>query len=217
MEYVKICGLKQYEHVLLCKEYGADAVGFVYNVPESPRNLQKIELKNLLTKIKNKISTVIVLKPSSILELEEIIVDINATKFQIHVNFDVIKLEKLSKEHKKKIILALKVNYANKDSVLKLITKLNNQIFAFIIDNSEGKGNVLDFDLLEEILRENPESNFIVAGGISIENIEEVLDVLNPYGVDVSSSLETGKGIKDPLKIKNFLTKINELRTKLSD
>ncbi|MHA2128418.1 MAG: hypothetical protein ACW99L_00465 [Promethearchaeota archaeon] len=48
MEYVKICGLKRYEHVLLCIEYGADAVGFIYNVPESPRNLQTMELKTLL-------------------------------------------------------------------------------------------------------------------------------------------------------------------------
>ncbi len=217
MEYIKICGLKQYEHVLLCIEYGADAVGFIYNVPESPRNLQKIELKTLLKRINNKIATVIVLKPSSVLELEEVIKDINASYFQIHANFDVIELEKLSKEHKKKVILAIKVNQANKDSMLKLINNFMGQFFAFLIDNSEGRGKVLDFELVKEILKKSSETSLIVAGGVSIENVEEIINVLKPYGIDISSSLESGEGVKDPHRIKYILTKINELKKNLSD
>ena len=214
MEYIKICGLKQYEHVLLCIGYGADAVGFVYNVPESPRNLQKIELQTLLKKINYKISTVIVLKPSNVLEIEEAINDFNASYFQIHAKFDLIELEKLSKEHKKKVILALKVNNMNIDSILKLINNFNDQFFAFLIDNSEGRGKVLDFELVKEILKENSETNLIVAGGINIENIEEIINVLKPYGIDISSSLESGEGVKDPYRIKYILTKINELKKK---
>jgi len=217
MEYIKICGLKQYEHVLLCIKYGADAVGFIYNVPESPRNLQKIELQTLLKKINNKILTVIVLKPSSVLEIEEAINDINASYFQIHANFDVVELEKLSKEHKKKVILALKVNNANKDSMLKQINNFKDQFFALLIDNSEGRGRVLDFELVKEILKKNSETNLIIAGGISIENIEEIIKILKPHGIDISSSLESGEGIKDPYKIKNILIKINELKNKMSD
>ncbi|MHA1988034.1 MAG: phosphoribosylanthranilate isomerase [Promethearchaeota archaeon] len=217
MEYTKICGLKQYEHVLLCIKYGADAVGFIYNVPESPRNLQKIELKALLQKINNKISTIIVLKPSSVNETEEIIDDINASYFQIHANFDVNKLENLSKEYKKKVILALKVNRANKDSMLKLINKFKEQFFAFIIDNSEGQGKVLDFELVKEILKIHSEANLIVAGGINIENIEEIINDLKPFGIDISSSLETGEGVKDPSKIKNILIKISELKHNMNE
>lgn len=209
MEYIKICGLKQYEHVLLCIECGADAVGFIYNIPESPRNLQNMELKVLLEKIKNKISTVIVLKPSSVHELEEIINDFDASYFQIHVNFDVIELEKLSKDHKKKVILALKVNQANKDSVIKLINNFHHQFFAFLIDNSEGRGKDLDLELVKEILKRNSETNLIVAGGISIENVEEIINDLKPYGIDISSSLESDEGVKDPDRIKKILTKIN--------
>lgn len=217
IEYVKICGLKKYEHVLLCIENGADAVGFMYDVPESPRNLQNMELKALLKKIKNKISTVIVLKPSSIHELEEIIDDFDASYFQIHINFDENELEKLSLEHKRKVILALKVNQANKDSTMKLINNLNNKVFAFLIDNSEGQGNELDFEIVKKIIRQNSDKRIIVAGGISIENVGEVIDVLKPYGIDISSSLEFEVGVKDPNRIKFILTKINNLKKNLSD
>ena len=105
MEYVKICGLKQYDHVQLCIDSGASAVGFIYKVPSSPRNLTSNELKNILSKIGNKILTVIVFKPTSIPELVERMNDIPATLFQIHINFDIKELDKLSNYHKKKIIL----------------------------------------------------------------------------------------------------------------
>ena len=93
MEYVKICGLKKYENVQLCIEHGADAVGFIYNVPSSPRNMQKLELTTLLKLIKNKISTVLVLKPSNVQELKEIINTLDSTYFQIHPDLENIEIE----------------------------------------------------------------------------------------------------------------------------
>ena len=212
MEYVKICGLKKYENVQLCIEHGADAVGFIYNVPSSPRNMQKLELTTLLKQIKNKISTVLVLKPSNVQELKEIINTLDATYFQIHPDFDNSELEKLSLKLKKKIILAFNVNHANKESVIKFINYFHNQFFAFLIDNSEGEGNELDLNIIQEILKENLGTRIIVAGGITIENVDEIVNILEPYGIDVSSSLEMKKGVKDPERIKNFLIKINKLK-----
>ncbi|KKK41508.1 hypothetical protein LCGC14_0491910 [marine sediment metagenome] len=214
MEYVKICGLKKYDHVQLCIEHGADAVGFIYNIPSSPRNMKKLELTTLLKLIKTKISTVIVLKPSNVQELKELINTLDATYFQIHPDFDNSEFEKLSKKLKKKIILAFTVNQANKESVIKFINSFRNQFFAFLIDNSEGEGNKLDLNIIQEILKNNLKTRIIVAGGITIENIEEIVNVLEPYGIDISSSLEMKKGVKDPERIKNFLIKINELKIK---
>ena len=51
MEYVKVCGLKKMEDIKLCIEEGANAIGFIYNVPESPRNLEKSVLLDLLKKV----------------------------------------------------------------------------------------------------------------------------------------------------------------------
>lgn len=215
MEYVKICGLKEYEHIELCIDNGADAVGFIYNVPSSPRNLQKSELKSLLIKIAKKILTVIVVKPSSIFELKELMNDIDASYFQIHINFDFQELDKLSNEYKEKLILALKVNQINKESVIKKIKQFHDQIFAFLIDNSEGHGTKFDFDLVREILRETNDARIILAGGIDINNIEKITKNLKSYGIDVSSSLELEKGVKDPIKIKNFLEKIKEIKNNL--
>ncbi len=211
MEYVKICGLKQYYHVQLCIDNGASAVGFVYKVPTSPRNLQTSELKDLLTEIGNKILTVVVLKPASILELKEIMNDIPASYFQVHIDFDVQELNSLSYEYKNKIILVLKVNHTNKQLVIEQINDFKSQFFAFLIDNSEGHGNELDLELVNDVLKKNTGARVIVAGGINVENVEKILDDLKPYGIDVSSSLESEKGVKNPSKIKEFLNKIKKV------
>jgi len=212
MEYVKICGLKQYDHVQLCIDNGANAVGFIYKVPSSHRNLTSIELKNILSEIGNSILTVVVFKPASVPELVEVMNDIPATLFQIHISFDFKELEKLSNYHKNKIILALNVNEANKQLVIDQINDLKNQFFAFLIDNSEGHGKELDFELVKDILDKTSGTKVIVAGGINTKNVKYILDILEPYGIDASSSLESEKGIKDTPKIKEFLEIIKKNR-----
>lgn len=212
MEYVKICGLKNYNEVKLCIDGKANAVGFIYNIPDSPRNVQKKELIDILNRVGDKILTVIVLKPSNILELEEIMKDIPSSLYQIHINFEIQKLKILSNEFKKKIIVALKVNKNNKKFVVEQINKFGNQFFAFLIDNSEGHGNELDTEIVNEILEKTDQAKIIVAGGININNVEHIINKLKIYGIDISSSLESEKGVKDALKIKNFLEIIKKIK-----
>jgi len=212
MEYVKICGLKQYDHVQLCMDNGANAVGFIYKVPSSPRNLTSIELKNILTEIRNKISTVVVFKPTSVPELVEVMNDIPATLFQIHISFDIKELDKLSYYHKKKIILPFNVNEANKQLVIDQINDLKDRFFAFLIDNSEGHGTALDLELVQNILNNTDGARVIVAGGINANNVQSIINDLKPYGIDASSSLESERGVKDSSKIKEFLEIIKKNR-----
>lgn len=212
MEFVKICGLKQYDHVQLCIDNGANAVGFIYKVPSSPRNLVSIELKNLLSEIGDKISTVVVFKPINIPELVEVMNDIPATFFQIHISFDVKELSTLSNEYKDKIILALKVTQANKELVIEQINDFKSHFFAFLIDNSEGHGNEFDLELVKYILKNTDGARVIVAGGINAKNVEKIISVLKPYGIDTSSSLESERGVKDPSKIKEFLEIVKKNR-----
>ena len=212
MEYVKICGLKQYDHVQLCIDSGASAVGFIYKVPSSPRNLTSNELKSILFEIDNKISTVAVFKPTSVPELVKVMNDIPATLFQIHINFDIKELDKLSNYRKKKIILPFNVNEANRQLIIDQINDLKDQFFAFLIDNSEGHGTALDLELVQNILKNTDGARVIVAGGINANNVQSIINDLKPYGIDASSSLESERGVKDSSKIKEFLEIIKKNR-----
>ncbi|MBN1802818.1 MAG: phosphoribosylanthranilate isomerase [Candidatus Lokiarchaeota archaeon] len=214
IEYVKICGLKEFEHVDLCAQNGANAVGFVYNVPTSPRNLKKDEIKKLLQKIENKLITVIVFKPSSVEEIDATMNNIPASLYQVHPDFDLNDLKSLSLYKRKKIILALKINQLNKNYIIDVINSYSDQVFSFLLDNSEGEGCFMDLDLVREALKRSPGAKIILAGGINEFNVESLANSLNPFGVDASSSLESEKGVKSITKIKAFLNVINKIKNR---
>ncbi len=215
MEYVKVCGLKTYNNIQLSINHGATAVGFIYNVPESPRNLEKSKIKKLIKNVPKECRTVLVFKPKSIHEINKNVNHLKTDLYQIHGNFDNKELEKISENFKRRIIVAIKLNRSNINSVFNLINQFQDRFFAFLIDNSEGHGKVLDFDVVQEILINRGKARIILAGGISIENITDIIKILDPYGIDVSSSLEIEKGVKDPYKVIQFLDKVNDLKQKL--
>ena len=215
MEYVKICGLKTYNNIQLCINNGATAVGFIYDVPESPRNLEKSKINMLIKNIPKEFRTVLVFKPKNIHKIKKIVKNINTDLYQIHGNFNNKELEKISENFKRRTIVATKLNHSNTNSVFNLINQFQDRFFAFLIDNSEGHGKVLDFDIVQEILKNRGKARIILAGGISIENVTDIVKKLDPYGIDVSSSLEIEKGVKDPYKIIQFLDKVKYLKQKL--
>jgi len=215
MEYVKICGLKNFEDIKLCINNGANAVGFICNVPESPRNLDKTEIIELLNEIPKDIRTVLVSKPKNTSEVAEIMNQIEADLYQVHISFNIRSLDRFSTEIKRKLIIALKVDEENKSSVIQKINLSFNQFFAFLLDSSEGQGIEFDYDLVLEILKKTNGTKVILAGGISIGNVENIIKILKPFGIDVSSSLESEKGIKDPKKMKKFLEKLIEIKQEI--
>ena len=71
-----------------------------------------------------------------------------------------------------------------------------------LLDSGQGSGELFDWQLLRGIRRP-----FFLAGGLSPENVEEAVRVVEPFAVDVSSGIETG-GRKDPAKMEEFVKKV---------
>jgi phosphoribosylanthranilate isomerase len=67
-----------------------------------------------------------------------------------------------------------------------------------LADAGAGEGKTFDWSLLSEMKRP-----YLLAGGLGPENVEEAIQEIRPYGVDVSSGIETD-GIKDPEKMRKF-------------
>ncbi len=177
--------------------------------------MEKDELLALLREFPKGILKVIINRSDSLSDCVKIMNEINADYYQFHCNFSLREFDKLPINIKKKIIVGMKVNQANKDSVINEIIYSFDQFFAFLLDNSEGHGTELDYGLILEVLRRTYGSKIIIAGGINIDNIEHLFINLKPFGIDASSSLESEKGIKDPVKIVKFLDKIKEIKSKI--
>ncbi len=74
--------------------------------------------------------------------------------------------------------------------------------YVLLDSGNGGTGTVFDWDLLQGIKRP-----YYLAGGLNTENITEAVTSLKPYGVDVSSGIETD-GLKDQAKMTDFVNKV---------
>jgi phosphoribosylanthranilate isomerase len=75
-------------------------------------------------------------------------------------------------------------------------------------DQSGGTGTTFDWTILNDLHMELP---FIVAGGVSAENVREIIESCEPFGVDVNSSLESEPGVKDFDKMEDFFDLMREI------
>ena len=74
-----------------------------------------------------------------------------------------------------------------------------------LLDSDMGSGRTFDWSLLEDMDRD-----YILSGGLNPGNIHDAVEMLHPYGVDVSSGVETD-GRKDPLKMSAFLETVHRM------
>jgi phosphoribosylanthranilate isomerase len=66
-----------------------------------------------------------------------------------------------------------------------------------------GQGETVDWSRAAEIARQG---NMILAGGLAAHNVAEAIATVRPFGVDVSSAVESAPGEKDSLLIEEFVT-----------
>lgn len=73
----------------------------------------------------------------------------------------------------------------------------------YLIDPGAGDGKTFDWSLIR-----NLKSKYFLAGGLTPDNVREAVTLLHPYGVDVSSGVESRPGKKDPDKLKRLIKEV---------
>jgi len=196
---IKICGLTNYEDGRLCLENGADMLGFIF-FDKSPRFINPDDAADIIARLKTKFnfdSVGVFVNPAEDYVLRTIRTT-NIDMLQFHGD----ESQSFIKKFNKKIIKAFRIKDRND------ITKCFgfNDIDYFLFDGfSEkqygGTGTTFDWNLLADF---NFNQKLFLSGGISSENVENAVKIVNPYAIDLSSSLESTPGKKDKIKIKNF-------------
>jgi len=205
---IKICGIQNQDTLICCENNSINFFGMIF-YPKSPRNIT-IENANKLNRISEKlnINGVGVFVNKEINELKEIIKYVNLKYVQLHGSEDELYIKKL-KEFGVKIIKSISVSNADD------LKKINNYQTAdyFLFDYKPKKnelpgGNSKSFDwnILKSLKTDKP---WFLSGGINLDNIQQILVDINPYGVDLSSGVEKELGIKDNRIINNFIEKLN--------
>lgn len=195
MVRVKICGITNAEDAVFAAEMGADALGFVF--APSPRRVSLDDALEIIRDLPPFVQTVGVFADS---DIEEVIFFRNRLR---------LNLIQLSGSESDEYIRALG------PGVIKTVHISNgskpnfevNESATILLDSASGDlkggtGKVFDWDSLAEASIRCP---FILAGGLTPENISIAVAKVKPYAVDVSSGVEIKPGRKDHDKIRSFI------------
>lgn len=204
---IKICGLTTPDEAAYLNEIHADFAGMVVFFPKSKRNISLEEAKKLKQQLLPEIKTVAVTVAPTFEQIRQI----------ADAGFDLIQIHKSPTELSKKTAEAV-ATFARSIS-LPIIKAFNvsdiddyalwcdcPNVAGFVFDAAEpGSGKVFDWTLLQTLPRN--EKLFMLAGGLTPENVSNAIRTLHPDGVDVSSGVEyldKNRPGKDPKRIRSF-------------
>lgn len=188
---IKICGLKRREDILAVNQAKPDYVGFVIEVAKSSRCVSREQARKLTGELEEGILPVGVFVNAPVELVAQLCEEGTIAMAQLHGQEDPTYLKRLRRLTDKPLIQAFSVG-DDTDIGRAMASRAD---YILLDQGGGGTGKTFDWSLVPEITRP-----FFLAGGLSIENLEQAIRQINPWAVDLSSSLETG-GWKDPQKI----------------
>jgi len=206
---VKICGIKSERDLAMAINAGADAVGFITEVPvDSPRKITLSEASRLIAHVPLFVTSVLVIMPESADEAINMIHAAKPTAVQIHNSLPFKELEKI-KETGVKLIKTVPVSiHADADMLIDLVKDLSGIADAVLLDTvldgkTGGTGVTHNWELSSKVVL-NAGLPVILAGGLNPENVKAAVQCVRPHAVDTASGVETD-GRKDEMKVINFI------------
>ena len=187
---VKICGITRLEDALCAEDAGADAIGLNF-VPGTKRAISHAQASAISSDLGPLIARVGIFRDAPLVEILAALNAARLTCVQLHGSE--------SDEFAASVALHAPVIRAVSHGAALPATD------TLLIDNLEGgTGQTFDWNTLEtSVLRGR---RWLLAGGLTPDNVATAVKQLYPWGVDVSSGVESAPGIKDHAKIIAFIS-----------
>ena len=194
--FVKICGVTTEADALLAAAMGADAVGMVFAA--SSRRVTAGVARDIVRRLPPEVLTVGVFRNESRERVVETANTIGLRVVQLH-GHESPEDTRWVAERVPNVIRAFSVQ----DPALDRRRLAEYGPVRLLIDSPlPGSGEVFDWQLLGEL---SVDRGFLLAGGLTPDNVGHAIQSVEPWGVDVSSGVETSPGSKDPVKVQRFI------------
>jgi phosphoribosylanthranilate isomerase len=212
MTRVKICGIRDKNHALAAVKAGADFIGLVF--APSKRQVTPTQACEIASAVK---------KSSDATKVVGVFVNAPASQVNEIADFCALDCVQLSgdesweycREVVEPVIKAIRIGQQSPAELCAELSTggklLPSQRFIALLDSQvEGKyggtGESFNWNLAQQVAKRFP---VIIAGGLDPKNVARLIETVRPWGVDVSSGVETG-GIKDIAKIRMFIEEVRK-------
>lgn len=216
---IKICCISSVQEAQLAIKCGASALGLVGKMPSGPGVIGDNLILEIQKSTPPPISTFLLTSETKAEDVIEHYKRVNTSTIQL---VDALKLEdyKVIREALPNVKLVQVIHVLDEDSVKEAI-EVSPFVDALLLDSGNpnlevkilgGTGNTHDWSLSKKI-RESVSIPIFLAGGIKAENVKQAIETVQPFGLDLCSSVRTD-GKLDENKLKEFFQAIDKFETK---
>ncbi|MFN3550621.1 MAG: phosphoribosylanthranilate isomerase [Endomicrobiia bacterium] len=226
---VKICGITNKEDAFWASSLGADFIGLNFY----KNSIRKVSLKNakdIVNSLPSYTCVVGVFVDESLEEILKICSKVSFNYVQLHGNEEVEYCKNLKLSNSNiKIIKVFKIKPEVEiqnmegyvESLYQKISQYKEYIDYLLFDTyietePGGTGEIFCWSVVkklkEKMQNENFNINFFIAGGLNTDNVEKLIEELEPWGVDVASGVERLPRRKDFDKMKEFIRKVKSVK-----
>ncbi len=203
---IKICGLREAAHLKTAEAAGAHFAGFVF-FPKSPRNISPRDAGALATH--TALTTVGLFVDPDDETLRETLRHAPLKMIQLHGDESPRRVASIRALTGLPVMKALRIAVADDlKPVADYAQVADWLLFDAKIEGATlpgGTGRNFDWSILKNYQSPKP---WMLAGGLTPDNVADALQTLKPDAVDVSSGVETAPGVKDACKIDAFIAKV---------
>jgi phosphoribosylanthranilate isomerase len=202
MTRIKICGITNLEDAQFAAACGADAIGFVF--ADSPRRVAPEKAGKIMAQMEPFVTGVGVFVDATVEEVRGALQVSGCVVAQLHGNEGEDYIQALSPYG---VVKALRVGETLDAGGAGRYKKARAILLdAYVPGQAGGTGRRFDLAVAGQMVRGG--WRVIVAGGLTPENVGEVVASVRPYGVDVSSGVEAAPGRKDHDKVARFVAAV---------
>lgn len=189
--FVKICGITNEEDALLSVAMGADALGFVF--APSPRQVVPAKVADIVRRLPAHVMTIGVFRNHDPRRVADIVREAGLRGAQLHGNESRADVDLVTQE----VGWVMKALPGGEGDPTAYRTNL-------IMYDAVRPGSGIAWDW-SSVLPLPMDIRIVLAGGLSPDNVADAILTVRPWGVDVSSGVESEPGRKDAVKVRRFI------------
>lgn len=206
--WIKICGTTSVEDALSSIEAGADALGFIF--APSKRRVTPEQAQRIIAELPPEVERIGVFMNSTAVEVASVFSQVALTGIQMHGEEFAPEVYAYLPKERRDSMRKIKTIVVRDESVLgksDLFVAAPAMVDAWLLDSGAGSGKTFNWLTMRDRLAAQ-KRKFIVAGGLTPENVGQAVNILKPWGVDVVTGVEREPGHKEPEKLKAFVAAV---------
>ena len=199
---IKICGITRVDDALAAVDAGADAIGLVF-YPPSPRAVELEQALAIRRALPPFVATVALFVNADAAEVDVVIERLRPSLLQFHGDESPADCARHAHPYLRAARMRPGLDLVNFASAY---ADAQGVLVDAFVDGYGGGGEVFDWSLIPK----NVDFPIVLSGGLNARNVAQAVRCVRPWAVDVSSGVESARGVKDAAAMREFVAAVRQ-------